>query len=85
MIYWHKPQWAMLMAFQQYSFYQGKSKFNAVEKGLGWCYDDTATFTRFRATANYDILINKGNLKLIDFFNYIKKHFSLNTLKCIGY
>jgi len=83
-IHWHKPQWAMVIAFHQYSYYQGKGTFNAFEKGLNICYYNPS-ISEFRAIANYEILMRRTDLKLIDFYNYIKKYFTLNTLKCIGY
>ena len=71
------------MAFHMYNYYVGKSTFNVIEKWLNYCFD--GDLTRFRAEANYEILINKPKVRLVDFHNFIKKHFTLNSLRCIGY
>ena len=82
-VHWHKPQWSMLMAFSMYSYHIGKNKFNIIEKWLNYCYEGDLTI--FRAEANYEILINKPHVRLEDFYNFIKKYITLNSLRCIGY
>ena len=83
-VHWHKPQWSMLAAFHMYSYYVGKGKFNIIEKWLKYCFYQE-DITPFRAQAKYEILLNKPNLRLVDFYNFIKNNISLNSLRCIGY
>ena len=84
---WSRSQWLMYLTFVSYKHYVKKSESNIIKKGLDICfYEGPQKFERNRTLMNYILIFNSGKpLRAIDFHNFMKKHFSTETLKCIGF
>ena len=85
---WYKPQWLMYLSFVAYKHYLNKSDFDVIRKGINLCFEYyPGPFDKNRTLMNYHLIFeaNPKPLKVSDFYNFMKKHFSLQLLQCIGY
>ena len=85
---WYKPQWLMYLSFVAYKHYLNKADFDVIRKGINLCFEYyPGPFDKNRTLMNYHLLFeaNSKPLKVSDFYNFMKKHFSLQLLQCIGY
>jgi hypothetical protein len=82
--HWHKPQWLMYLSFVMYKYYVKKSDFEVIRKGLQ--FFDGTDIQRNKATLAY-VKLSQSNktLRVKDFYDYMNKYFTLETLELIGY
>jgi len=80
---WDKKQWVIYIAYNAYRFYCNKTDFDVISKGIYFWHEDDGL--KESTITNYQLLIYKKEIVLLDFYYFIEKHFSLKTMQSIGY